>query len=467
MARANGDPHRTGGSLARRVDSLDVLAGSHTLSHRLLLTLLLTGALARIAVLPLAGTVDVEAYKLWTYAATTDFSAAYGIGGTPPERGIVHWQDLSGAITYPPMALIELAAMGHLYHAIRPAFTDSTLFTVLVKLPGLLSETLFVALLLTWGRRLMGSAAADWSAMAFWLSPGVWFIGPGLGYFDAPAGVPITLALLCATTNRPRLVGLLAAVSILIKPQAVFLVPVIAVLLLQTRPDRNWRALGLTAVMGTLTTAVIVLPFVIRGAFLNLMQAMSRLLQHDMLSAQAANLGWIGTWILRVLPGIPDLGWHRALTMQIRILSINRIVELGYPNPRLVGTMLTTAALIWATWRAWRGVSRAGGAALAAWSAYAYMMLGAQVHENHLYMVLPILAVAAGELPSLRPVFWWVSAILVLNIHLFEGFGRGLPSLLDRRWTFVDMTVVLSVVNLGVFVWFTRRVAALTRVSGV
>lgn len=435
-----------------------------TMPRRTLIALIVAGALVRILVMPLPGTPDVPALKVWSYGAVQDFSGVYGAGGTPLERREIHWGEQTGTVTYPPMSIIELTVAGHIYQAIRPDYTDTTLLTVLIKLTGLLSETIFVVFLLTWGRRAMGAAAAEWAAMAFWLSPGIWFTGSALGYTDAQAAVPIVLALIAALANWPVVVGVLAAVSVLTKPQAVFVVPVIAILIIRRTPAPDWRGLWRAAASGVLTTLALFTPFIIRGSVPNVMQAMSRLFKHDMLSAQAANLGWIGTWLLRVGYAVPDIGWYRALRNRIGILSITRVSELGYPNARVVGTMMTLTALGWAMWRTSRGVSRSGAAALAAWSLYAYFMFGAQVHENHLYIALPVLVLAAAELKTLRSAFWVLSAIVTLNIYLFEGLGSGHPPLIDRRWTVVDMSVLLSVINVCVFIWFTRRVVAATRV---
>jgi hypothetical protein len=433
------------------------------LNHRTLVLILLAGTILRLVVLPLPGTVDVEAMKMWSFATTEDFSGVYGAGGSPLERRIVQWLDVSGAVTYPPMALTEIGASGVVYRAIRPTFPDSRLLTVLIKLPGLAAEILFVGLLLTWGRRVVGRATADWTAAAFWISPAIWFAGPGLGYYDAQAAVLMVAGVLAIYTRRPALVGALSAVAVLTKPQAVFFVPVFAVLLWQAGRAPRWRGVARAAVAGIVTTTVILAPFIVRGSVPNVVQAMSRLFEHDMLSGNAANLGWIATWFFRVIPGIPDRGWHDALTMTIRILGIRRLMDIGYPNFRLVGTALTSTALVWAMWRARRGLPIGPAAALAAWCTYAYMMLGAQVHENHLYMTIPMLALAAGACRGLRPAFWAVSVIFTINLYMFEGLGAGHPSLLDRRWTFIDMSVLLAVANLAVFVLFTRQVVRLTR----
>jgi hypothetical protein len=127
------------------------------MSRRTLVALLVAGALARIVVMPLPGTPDVSALKVWSYGAVQDFSGVYGAGGTPLERRDIHWHDDTGTVTYPPMSLAELAAVGHIYRAMRPDYPDSVLLTVLIKLTGLVSEIALVVFLLTWGRRAMGA----------------------------------------------------------------------------------------------------------------------------------------------------------------------------------------------------------------------------------------------------------------------------------------------------------------------
>ena len=79
-----------------------------------------------------------------------------------------------------------------------------------------------------------------------------------------------------------------------------------------------------------------------------------------------------------------------------------------------------------------------------------------QVHENHLYLALPLMAGAAALLPPMRAPFFLVSAVFALNLLLFYGIGRGFP-LPPRGFTVIDATVVLSFVNVGALVWHARR----------
>jgi len=130
---------------------------------------------------------------------------------------------------------------------------------------------------------------------------------------------------------------------------------------------------------------------------------------------------------------------------------------VGYPNFRTTGLVLVSLATGLSVWWAWRVRSLAGAATIAGWIAYAYTMLGAQVHENHLVPAVPLLAIAAGLDARLRRIFWTVSVIAALNLYLFYGLGPGSPPILSRGATGIDVTVVLSIVNVCAFVWFTRR----------
>jgi hypothetical protein len=376
----------------------------------------------------------------------------------------VKWLDLHGAVDYPPLAILELAVVGRLYQAIDPAYGDSTLLTLLVKTPGLIAEIVFVALLLTWGRRLIGDRAATWAALAFWLSPAIWFTGSALGYVDAQGAVPATLAVVAAAANLPAVAGALAAVAVGTKPQTVFLVPIAAALLVGRASPRRWRALAVAAASGAIASALIVAPFVLRGATANMILGVSRLLHHDMLSGAAPNLGWIATWILRVWYAVPDMGWAGALGLEIRILQISRVIELGYPDPRPLATVCIVAATALAAWRTFRQPSLTVAAACGAWAVYAYTMFGIPVHENHFYPAIPLLALAAALHVPLRPVFWTTSAIFVVNLYVFYGLSRGWPSAIDRGWTFVDLSVLIALANVAAFVWATKRI---WRMSGV
>lgn len=430
-----------------------------------LLCALLAGAALRVVALPLRGTGDVTVWKVWSFAGAHDVTGMYGVGGSPPERRVLHWNGEAMTVDYPPVTLYALAAVGHAYQWFDPLFRDTAALSVFIKLPGVLLEIALLALALTWGRRRYGARAAMWTCGALWLNPALLLDGPVLGYLDPLIFLPLVVAVVAAWGGAAWLAGACAAVAVLTKPQAVFVIPVIVALVARRGGGDRWRSAASFVVAGAVTAMIVLLPYVLRGAWWNLVQALSRLASHDMLSAQAANIWWIATWIIRAVDGLPEWGWSGALTQEVRILGISAAMVAGYPNARIIGVLLVGLALLFAMWRTVRVGSLADAAALAAWSAYAYAMLGAQVHENHLVPAVPLMAVAAGLDRRFRPVFWSMSAIAALNLYLFYGLAPEYPPLVPRRITVVDVTVLLSIVNVGVFIWFTRRLRSARAVA--
>ena len=433
------------------------------MTRRTLFLILGLGALARVVTLPLPGTRDVPDWKATSFVASSDFLRVYGGGGWPPEERKVAWRDIAVTTEYPPISQAEMAVVGRLYRIVDPAFDDTPLLTALIKAPGLAAELVMVIALLTWGRRMWGEQTARWAAAAFWINPGVWLAGATLGYLDAQMAVPASLALLAAADDRPRLAGVLAAVAVLTKPQAIFILPVLGLVILCRGGRVRWRE-GVSATVAALAVAIAaVAPFVLAGTWPSLLRAVQRLGEHDLVSGTATNLWWLVTWAAGSAVRLGELGWAAALSRPATMVRITTAVQSGLPNPRTVGTLLTLAALGWAAWRARTGLTRPGGALLAAWCVLAYFMLSAQVHENHAYLALPLLGVAAAEVPRLRAVYWTLTAAFVLNLYLFYGLGQTLPPLIDRGWTFIDMSVLLAAAYAGAVIWLTVEVVAMTR----
>jgi len=429
---------------------------------RWLLLILIAGAIVRAVVLPLPGTRDVPDWKATAFVVSTDFSGVYGGGGSPPEERKLVWGIASTTTEYPPIDQLELALVGKIYRWIDPDFHDGPLLSILIKLPGMIAELIFVVALLTWGRRVLGDAAV-WAAAAFWISPAVWLTGAVDGYLDAQMAVPAALALLAGIDRRPRLAGVLFAVAVLTKPQALFVLPMIALVLAR----RESRSQVVPAILAASAVGVAAcLPYVIAGTWPSLVRALQRFGEHDVVSGTATNLWWLLTWAAGSFVRLSELGWMDALSRPATMVRISTVVAQGIPNPRIIGIVLTLAALAWGTWRAGRNVQGTTAALIGGWCVIAYFMVAGQVHENHSYLALPFLAIAAGAMPKLGRLYWLISAAYALNLYLFYGFGMTMPPAIDRSWTFIDMSVLLSVVYLVLWIWLTREVHIATRVSG-
>ena len=420
--------------------------------------------------LPLPGTEDVQVWKTWSYGTLGGITQMYGVGGHPPTRGVVSWHGIHTTVDYPPGTLYGLRVVAALYRAARPSYEDSVWLTVLIKLSVLVCELILCLAIARLISRYADASTARAAVLFYWVNPAALLDGAVLGYLDAWAGASAMLAMLAADRSAPLLCGVALTVAVMTKLQAVFIVPVAALIL--WRCSRSpIRAVAIAALGAIVTCAAMLVPFALAGALPNLRQGVMSLLRHDMLSGTAANLWWIVTWIVRASYAAHDLGAWAAWTMTVRILGVSRLVALGWPNPRPIGAALTLAAAAWALWRAARSpLSSPQGSAIVlaagAFIVHAYFVLAVQVHENHLYLALPLMAAAAAVLPQLRAPLAAVSAISALNLFLLYGIGRGVP-LPPRHVTILDTTVLLSMCNLAALAWHGRVLHEASRPAAV
>jgi hypothetical protein len=410
-------------------------------------------------VLTLPGTADMSVWKLWSYGGAMENPARlYGVGGTPTEWRVVQWDRASGTVVYPPLALYELSGVGRIYRSLHGGtFPNAVGLTVAIKLLIVAMEAGMLWLIVVAVRRTVGAGAARWAAVAYWLNPSLVLAGSFLGYLDPLYMLPAAGALFAAGAGWTFVSGALIAVATLTKPQGVILIPAAMLALLGAGDVRPFvRQCLVFAAGGVAATAGVVGPIVAVGGFPNLLLAMSRLAHHDMLSGNAANLWWIVTYVLRVVYAIRDLGVWGSITLTNRILAISRVLELGYPNPRIIGTAMTIAAAAWALWTARRVRGSIMLCAVGAFLMHAYATLAAQVHENHIYVAVPLLVIVAAARPAYRPLMWVVSAIFFLNLNLFYGiseYGWRGQYIIPRHITVIDLTVVVSVVNCAALAW--------------
>ncbi len=431
---------------------------------------LAAGLLVRLVTLPWPGTGDTTIWKIWMFnAARGPVGALYGVGGSPPERRILTFAGAEAPVDYPPLTLYELGAVGRLYRAWSGhRFPNSDTLNVFAKLAPLAADIGFAALL----AMCIGSECA---VVAYWLNPAVILDGAVLGYLDPMYVLPAAGALVAAAGGYPFAAGALIAAAMLTKAQAVFVLPAVVLPIVVRRgSDADQPTIGVWADMGRLLAGASVaigaatLPVIAAGGLPNMVQALSRLATHDMVSANACNLWWIVGYVIRAKASMHDLGAWTAFTMPTRILGISRMIEIGYPNPRLVGLGLTAVACAWALWTARRERTLGAIAGLAAFLLHAYSALSAQVHENHLFGAVPLLVLAGAEERAFRPIAVAVTAIVALNLNLFYGFGNGIGYAIPRSITIVDATVVLAVMNcaaLSWHAWTLRRACSMASAS--
>lgn len=453
----------------RFLDRRGVFAKPYALriSRSSLVIALVVGGAIRLAALALPGTADVWAFRSWAFRGSTraparlysvsDVLRARAISGAGDKYAPAFYADREPA-NYPPVAVYELAGVGRLYRmANLGEFPDTAALTAAVKSLVVVNDAALLAVML-WGfYRWAGIEAAPAAMVAYWLNPGVILTGSMLGYLDPLWVLPAFGALAAAGGGRPFLGGVLITVAILTKPQGIILTPAV---MLALWAGLSWRqrldGLVWFGAGAALASSVIVAPVVAAGEWSDFVWSMSRFAHHDMLSGNGCNLWWIVAYVLRVVYAVPDMGVWAAVTMHIPGLAISRVVELGYPNPRLIGTALTLAAAAWALWTARRSRSPYLWPAVGAFLIHAYAILAAQVHENHLYAAVPLLVIVASGRSHYRPFLWALSAIYALNLNLFYGishFPHAERLMIPRSITVIDATVVLAVANCVALAW--------------
>jgi hypothetical protein len=423
------------------------------------------GLAVRVSTLALPGHDDVITWKIWSYAASIDVTAMYGVGGSPPTRGVVTWQERKTTVDYPPFFLFEYAVVGRVYRWLFPGYPDGLPLLIAVKLPVLLASA-GLAWLLCWAvRRCSGTAdAAMWAALAFWLNPATIFGGEMLGYVDPLFMLPGIASLALAWSGRAWWAGLFVAIAVATKPQGLLIGPALALVLWQAG---GLRAMTRAGIACGAALAAIALPFYLRGAMGNLRLALGAFYERrDTMSAYAANVGWIVNWALRGWLGIPELGWRAFLQRVPHPLAISRFRELGFPNPRPAATGSVIACAAWAVWRARHARDLAIAAAVGAFTVHAFFVLSMGVHESHQLFEVPLLVLAAALRPRFRPLFIAVSALIALNINYCYGISLGKGWAVPRGMTGIDLSVLLALANVGMLIWFALALSRETRAAG-
>jgi hypothetical protein len=413
--------------------------------------LLLAGAAFRVATLAVPGTWDVIEWKTWIYTAATEGPAHVYGHESPPVRHVVRFGRFQGVPNYPPLAIYELGLIGRV-HALanRGELRNGPALTMTIRGAIVLMDAAVAALLFGVVGRWAGRRHAMWSAAAYWISPAV-LLTTTLGYIDVFFALPAVGALVAASSKRPALAGGLFAAALMTKPQAFFVGPALALALWNVGERADARRRLLTSIAAAVIVSVaLTLPIVLAGTTLNMLGAMASMLRHDMLSGTACNLWWIVGYVIQAAEASHSDGVTAPWRTLAEIVPISSVTW----SPRSIGTLLTLAAAAWALRVAKGARDLALLAALGAFVVDAYFTLSAQVHENHFFMIMPLLALAAALRRPFAPILVTLGTVFALNLYLFYGIqGRGVPAIV-RTSTIVDSTVLLSIVNCGVFAWF-------------
>jgi Gpi18-like mannosyltransferase len=237
----------------------------------LMLTLAVIGLCARLAIAPwVSGHMDLTLFQNWAQSASS---------------GFMHFYQNSSA-DYPPLYVYVLYLIGKA--VTLPGLSGG--YTLLLKLPSILADVITAWLLYRIACK-KGHESLGLLAAAFYVfNPAIWMDSVIWGQVDSFFTLIILLALTCLIDRRYFLSTALFAAAVMMKPQGIIFLPVLAyVFLKKQKKGKGFLALGWYA----LVTALIALPFSFyaNGGALWLVQLMKRTIsEYPYASVNAFNL---------------------------------------------------------------------------------------------------------------------------------------------------------------------------------
>ena len=356
---------------------------------------------------------DVNAYKSWAHgAANTGLVSAYE----------------TTEVDYPPLCLYIYYPVGKIYLALgfedtAESLHESGLATLLIKTPQFIFDLLLAGLIYwlvasygVWGQSRSSVEYGRLAALLYLWNPAVLW---GPGYWGQPDSIHTALAVgAFAVLGSGRLVGpgmLLAAAS-LMKPLAAPLAPLLLVAAFMRRGFRGFLMIGL----GGLAAGVLIfLPFIVTGRAYAVFERV--LLDLDSMAFTSSN-GHNLWWVLG--------GWHDSGRPMLWLLT-----------PKMIGLVLFLLAygLLLVRSRTWMVPQTADeteyrsrifllGAAVSC----SFFFLSTHMHENHMFLSVPLLLLVAGR----GRVFAWLAAgcslAVCFNMMIHDpALLYSLPSPLD------------------------------------
>ena len=422
---------------------------------------LVAGAALRVSVLRVAVLAVDESWRAWSYhAAATGTAHMYG-----PRGHTVRFGAIDAPVVYPPLALDELGVVGRIYARLRGGrFPDDEGLTIAIKSTIALFDAAVTVLLYRTLRRIAKMREAQFGAAMYWLNPAVLY-AISLGYIDALVALPATAAVIAASDARPAAAGALLAAAAMTKPQGIFIAPVVALALWNAGARGEAAARGRTALFAAAAiAAALVAPMVAAGTLWYMLRSVAVLAGHNMLSALAFNVWWIVSYLFAAAAETATGGrLSGALIAQPAVLTHGYAIDRGLPHPRLIALALLVPTVCWALYRARAAADLGLHAALAGFVVVAYFVLSVQVHENHFFLAIPFLTLAAALRPAFAPVAAALSVTFALNLALTYGWAGQLPSTTRLPIVGIDASVIVATANCALLAWFGATLARVCR----
>jgi hypothetical protein len=401
-----------------------LLLFSFSLPLALLVVLALALRLPWLVAPDSTGDLELAARRMF-YLATEGLAGAYLNGGD-----------------YMPLRLYYLWAAGQVVGLAGASFTDpiAPLTKLVIKLPQLLADLATAVVIYGYARWILVKASSRggatppvdqpfreaWTAALvaamYTAAPPVWINSAWWGQVDAWLMLPMLGAVLLLGRGAGR-GWALWAVALLIKTQAIIIVPVLFIATVRRHGARG--VVRGAAVTGAVLFAGIA-PLVFAGQGFGLVEAY---------------LGAVGRFP-RTTYGAYNL-WYLALGGN----TVNDFdAVLGPFSYRQLGFGLLGAATLLVCAALWRRSDTPGRAGAGAALALAFFVLPTQMHARYLFLPLAFVALAVCSERRLAPLFVLLVASATINVFgILDGFWPAATALINAT----PLPFVCAVVNIA------------------
>jgi Gpi18-like mannosyltransferase len=345
---------------------------------------------------------DLGEYCRWTRRLVAHgLDGAYFAASASPTDGVDG--DLTAPIDYPPVFPYVLWLVGHAANWVTAGGAQQDrLMGFLIRVPFVLAHLAIGATLFTYVAREAGHRAAWLTLVVHLFNPAILFDTCYWGQADALLALLLVAVVVTATRGRLEWAWGLLVLAALLKPLAY---PYFALLAVVTLKRGGLGPPLRCGAVAALTGIVLLAPFIWIGRFSEIVSWLVH--QVDSMpfaSANAHNLWWL------VTGGLP---WTPASDSFALGLSCQR-----------VGILLFGAFLAITLAQLWRSNSTDALPLAAAATALAFFVLNTNLHENHLFVLLPLLSLVAFRHRSLRWVYGVASLTLLVNMLAHDPYLR-------------------------------------------
>jgi dolichyl-phosphate-mannose--protein O-mannosyl transferase/Gpi18-like mannosyltransferase len=147
----------------------------------------------------------------------------------PPPTGV--WCD------YPPGYIYILYALGSIYKLFDPSFQswNTSIFTTLIKLPGIISDVINIYLIYYLTRRYVPFQVAIGTATIYAFHPAIFYESAIWGQMDSVIMLFLLLSVIYLIDHKYSLSIIATALGCMIKPQGILLIPFLAFVMLYNK----------------------------------------------------------------------------------------------------------------------------------------------------------------------------------------------------------------------------------------